>query len=911
MTLSTPSHFGPYEVVGMLGAGGVGEVYRARDSRLNREVALKVLASPSAGDATRQQRLLDEARAASALNHPNILAVYDVGAEHGVTFIVSELVDGTSLRETILRGSVSIRELLDLAVQIADGLAAAHDAGIVHRDLKPENVMVARDGRVKLVDFGLARMLEPEPGACLTSLPSTRTEAALIVGTVPYMSPEQARGVMVDFRSDQFSFGLILYELATGRAPFTRETPVETLACIISDEPRPIADVKPKVPVPLRWIIERCLAKDPRQRYAATADLAHDLRTLRDRLAETVSGPTVAAAPRRRRGSIAVGLLALGLLCLVLGARALVQWGAPDLSAYRFTPFAAESAYQEAPAWSPDGRTIAYVADVDGILQVFARSLGSSMPAQITQARFNCQDPFWSPDGTRIFYISLARDKESLWSVSAAGGAPEVVIENASYAAISPDGKTLAFFREEFSQTPLNYELWLSSPIGTEPWRFGRPPFADTRYSYPFLHFSPDGSKIGIWAWTQRANAIQQTSGRAFWVVPMTSEDPYYVLSSLADRRSGVTPFSWLPDNRHIVSAEVDARTPGTHLWISDTQSERIWPITADTSEESFPAVSPDGRTIAFASQKADFDLYEIETDGSPARVLLATSRNETDPVWSPTSSRFAFVTDRTGSSQIWLRTRKGDWEQSLVTEREFAGSALQLFDAPAFSPDGQQLAYHRFGPDGNKIWISRVAGGPPVRLTSVDGREEGPSWSPDGVWIAYTYFLRGRWSLAKARVGRTAEPPVVIGEDVAPGSRPQWSPTGEWIAYETAEGLSLISPDSKSAHLLSEQTWVAYGWAGDGSRLFGIRKNDDGRDLMLTSIDLRNGEEKIVTPKLGPMPAADQPVRGFTRVSNKSFATSIVRITSDIWLLEGFRSMVSLFDRLWPKKPGTRHGEP
>jgi serine/threonine protein kinase/tetratricopeptide (TPR) repeat protein len=293
------SWFGPYEVVGLLGAGGMGEVYRARDPRLGRDVALKILASAADVDAVHQRRLLAEARAASALNHPNILTVYDIGTEQGATFIVSELVEGVSLREQMQRGPLPIRELLGLAVQVAEGLAAAHGAGIVHRDLKPENVMVTREGRVKLVDFGVAQVRETTVDPTLTASPQlTRTDTTVLVGTVPYMSPEQARGTAVDFRSDQFSLGLMLYELATGRHAFPRETPVQTLAAIIGDDPRPIGELNPKVPVPLRWMIDRCLAKEPHHRYAATADLALDLQTLRDHLPDVSSAPFAHQAPR-------------------------------------------------------------------------------------------------------------------------------------------------------------------------------------------------------------------------------------------------------------------------------------------------------------------------------------------------------------------------------------------------------------------------------------------------------------------------------------------------------------------------------------------------------------------------------------------------------------------------------------
>ncbi|MCI0614112.1 serine/threonine protein kinase, partial [bacterium] len=264
--------FGPYEILAPLGAGGMGEVYRAKDTRLHREVAFKILTGEGAGDPERQRRFVQEAQAASTLNHPNILSVYDVGNENGTQYIVSELIDGESLRKIIQKGPVPIKKLLDISVQIAEGLNAAHQAGIVHRDLKPENIMITRDGRVKILDFGLAKLTiqseDPENEGV-----TSKTESRVILGTVSYMSPEQATGNKdIDFRSDQFSFALILYEMATGKQAFARNTSVQTLSAIVNDDPNPISSINPGIPVPLRWLIERCLSKDRVNRYGATID---------------------------------------------------------------------------------------------------------------------------------------------------------------------------------------------------------------------------------------------------------------------------------------------------------------------------------------------------------------------------------------------------------------------------------------------------------------------------------------------------------------------------------------------------------------------------------------------------------------------------------------------------------------
>ena len=301
LALTAGSRLGPYEILAPIGAGGMGEVYKAKDTRLGRTVAIKVLPAALSEDRERLTRFESEARAASALNHPNIVTIYDVGqGEGGESFLAMELIEGETLRERLIAGPLPMAPLLSIASQAAEGLAAAHDSGIVHRDLKPENLMIRKDGLVKILDFGLAKAVPaatPPPGSTQVPTQSSLTEPGVVLGTVGYMSPEQAVGKPADLHSDQFSLGAILYEMASGHRAFQRSTPVETLSAILRDEPEPIAASRPDVPEPLRWIIEQCLAKEPAQRYASTKDLSRDLTRLRERSGETPAPRTV---PRRK-----------------------------------------------------------------------------------------------------------------------------------------------------------------------------------------------------------------------------------------------------------------------------------------------------------------------------------------------------------------------------------------------------------------------------------------------------------------------------------------------------------------------------------------------------------------------------------------------------------------------------------
>jgi Tol biopolymer transport system component len=894
MSFAAGSRVGPYEIVGLLGAGGMGEVFRARDERLGREVAVKILPASFSNDTGRVRRFEQEARAAGALNHPNILAVYDVGSHEGVAYLVSELLEGQTLRDRMAGARLPLRKAVDYTVQAAQGLAAAHDKGIVHRDLKPENLFVTLDGLLKILDFGLAKQTSPaRSGESATE--ARETEPGTVLGTVGYMSPEQVLGRPADHRSDLFSLGAILFELLAGRRAFERASAVETMNAILKEEP---PDLSPEAAVPpaLERIVRRCLEKGTSERFQSARDLAFALESLSaEGASRSAAGEPTGRGRRLTRAASRLGAAALvALLLAVAGGFAARLWllrnGVPVLDRYRFTPLATAAGYEGQPSWSPDGRSVAYVGDVDGVLQVHTRSLDSSKSARITQALSDCREPFWSPDGTRIYYTSLAGSSLGLWSVGATGGTPQVVVRNARVAAMAPDGQRLVLLREEGQQGAFSLSLWVSSPPAAEPVRYPDAALAARRFGAGFLRFSPDGKRLGMFVASTSGDrrGEQGYSSPELWLLPQPSGAPRQVLPALSVLPDAA-PFGWMPDGRRIVlGAEFPSRTPGTHLWLADTESDRLSVVTASSGNEEFPAVSPDGRQIAFTAGEEDYDLVEIPLAGPALRTVLGTSRSEADPAWSPQGGRYAYVTDRTGRQEIWLRTPDGQFDDPLVTAASFPDAGTLLLSGLAFSPDGQRIAYQRRSLSGFRIWISTMAGGRAVRLSADEGYQDAPTWSPDGAWIAFTSLRQGRWALMRAPTGG-GEAPTTIRAGIVYPSNPRWSPRGDWILCELSEGVALVSPDGQKTRVLADESWLGQAWSKDGSRVYAVRLSEALR-LQLVEVDVASGRERTLVADLGPAPASDVPLRGLSlSPDGRSLLTSIYRLRGDLWLLEGF----------------------
>jgi Tol biopolymer transport system component len=896
-----------YRIVCRIGSGAMGDVYKAYDSQLERHVALKVLHPTLVHDSDKVQRFAQEAKAASALNHPAIVTIYEVATARVVTesksgpdaiqYIAMEYVEGPSLRQ-YFHEEIPLPKMLDVIVQVAEGMAKAHAAGVVHRDLKPDNIMMTPERTPKIVDFGLAKLIQSElfsgvdAAAPTLNLPKTRT--GMVIGTVGYMAPEQVEGRAADHRSDIFSLGCILYEAITGRNPFPGSSVIAILHEILNGEPVAIADLEPAAPLELERIVRRCLAKDPDDRYQSIKEVAIEIRHLRAGSAKVAPRPQ-----RSHRVAAAAALAAATVFAAAFIAIVVYERSRPaELETLRLTPFATDAAYEGFPAWSPDGKSIAYVEEVEGVMQVFVRAVAAAQGTQITHAVRDCREPFWDSRGNRILYISLAQDRDSLWSVGVGGGQSEVLVKNVYTAAISPDGKTLATLREDEEQGNFALALWLSSPPEAAPRLYDRQPLRDIRLATGFLRFAPDNSKFALWARLRGQPATEDD--RAMWIIPRGEGIARRVLPSLL-RAPSPYPFSWMPDSRHVIfSAEFLFPATGMHLWSGDTVTGRLRPLTRTGGNEYYPSVSPDGNRVVFSTEEDDFDLVRVPVDGSAISPVLATARSEKDPTWSPVNDEYAYVTNRTGSSEIWMASGNGQWEKPIVTAKDFESDPTYRLGNLAFSPEGQRIAYQRRGSRNYRIWISPIAGGTPVAAAEGgEHYEERPTWSPDGNWIAFVQsnLKQGDFKLVKVRPGSGSQP-VLIKEGIVYPSASQWSPQGDWITVDIPEGFAIVSPDGVTTRLLSEQPMLVHAWSRDGKTIYGIRLNDS-LHLTLLKIDLKSAHETLIGD-LGPSAPMIDPMEGFSMaLDGKSFLTSVPRLKSDLWIADGFNPPQNVFERL------------
>jgi len=777
VSLAVGSRLGAYEILAPIGAGGMGEVYRARDGKLGRDVAIKVLPDRVASDPEALARFEREARATAALSHPNILAIHDFGRQDGLAYAVTELLEGETLRERLSAGPLPARKGIDVAVQVAHGLAAAHDRGIVHRDLKPENLFLTRDGHVKILDFGLARRVDALADDTEAPTPP-HTEPGAVLGTVGYMSPEQVRGEGADHRSDVFSFGVVVYEMLAGTRPFRGASAVEAMSAILKEDPAPPSQVREGVSPEVDRVVLHCLEKRPEDRFQSARDLVFDLGPLGTLSGRGTAGPRAdhRVGARTTRAAVLLATLAAAFLAGWFGRARHPGRESPLLAS--FAQLSDHPGVEEWPSLAPDGKSVVYMSRASGNADVYLQRVGSGVALNLTRD-FAGEDtePTFSPDGERIAFRS-EREGGGIFVMGTSGESVRRLSDSGYAPSWSPDGKELVVSTVKF-EDPLNRrgqgQLWaIDTAAGSR-----RPILAVGDAVQPA--WSPHGGRIAYWGLT--GNGGQR--------------DLYTVAANGSESRRGGVPVTqdrpvdwspaWSPDGRYLLFAS--DRGGSMNLWRIPIEepSGRVRgepeALTVPASWAGRPAVSRDDRRVAFATldwrsslQKVPFDPRRGVHTGPPERLLSSTQPIRDHEV-SPDGQWIVYA--RAGTREDVFVARIDGSAYRRLTDDVFRNRS------PAWSPDGQRIAFYSDRGGEYEVWTIRPDGSGLQQLTRTGGQADSPVWAPDATRIAFGSGGAGAdWRLVSAtspsdpRIDE-ALPPLADGTSFSPAS---WTQDGNWL---------------------------------------------------------------------------------------------------------------------------------
>ena len=740
MLLSAGAIIGPYEVIGRLGAGGMGEVYKARDTRLDRVIALKVLPADRMQDPERKRRFIQEAKSASGLNHPNIVTIYDIGNDNGLDYLAMELVPGKSFDELIPRNGLRLGEILRYGAQIADALAKAHAAGIVHRDLTPANVMVTPDGLVKVLDFGLAKLAADKASdeSSVTRTIAALTDEGAIVGTAAYMSPEQAEAKPVDSRSDIFSLGAMLYEMATGQRAFRGDSQMATLSAVLRDDPKPLNQFSGDLPAELARIISRCLRKDPAKRFQNVADLKVALEELRE---ESDSGKLTAPLTVAAKGTSHRWLWPAAIVLLAIGGAAGYFFSRKDRgsAAERMSspvPLTSYPGDQSRPSFSPDGNQVVFEwnGENQDNYDIYVKLVGPGTPLRLTTDPARDFRPRWSPDGRSIAFLrELPNNRIAVILVPPLGGSERKLgefytqVRIGTIASLSWTSDSSSLILSAARGSGDNNRLLLVAADTGEVRTLSSPPPQQADWS-PAV--SPNGQMLAFRRYTG--------SARHLFVAPLT-----------ADHQLGGEP-------RELDAGEVN----------------------------SAPAWTADGRALIFeaGSTSASQALYRIAVSGGSARVPLNEAGLGVDePAVAAQGHRLAyerFFQD----TNIWAASIV---DRKAALEKRVPSSGREVF--PQYSPDGKKLAFHSDRGGTVQIWTCNVDGSGCVQLTSMTGTTQGTArWSPDGRQISFDSNTNGyHVYTVSADGGKPRQMTFGGGVNVIAS----WSRDGRWIYFGSTRG--------------------------------------------------------------------------------------------------------------------------
>ena len=856
MALTSGTKLGPYEIQSPIGAGGMGEVYRARDARLNRDVAIKILPASFSSDPERLQRFAQESRAAAALNHPNILSIFDIGEDRGAPYVVSELLEGETLRDRLRNGALSSRKGIDYGRQIVSGLAAAHDKGIVHRDLKPENIFVTNDGRVKILDFGLAKLTHPDTdlsGDAPTQ--QVGTESGMVMGTAGYMSPEQVRGKTADSRTDIFSFGAVLYEMLSGKRAFHGDSAVDTMSAILKEEPPDLAETNRNVSPALERIVRHCLEKNPAERFQSARDVAFNLEALTDISTSSRGGVRALAEEKSARRWLLPLVAALLLFASWAAVYRYARRGGAA-SNPRFHEVTFRNGSINAARFAPDGQTILYGAAWDGRPQeIFSTRFDSSdsrsvglPPAQILSISSKGEMAIALHP---VDYAAFSQTG-TLARVPLAGGAPREVLDNVLWADWTPDGQSLAVIRPTSANLPGHLEF----PVGNV--------IYEPKGWVSHVRFSPNGEYLAI--------ADHVPGGDDGRVVILDAHGDIKASSSFY---SSVEGLAWAPSGKEVWFSAVPAgsarsiyavdfsgkerliyRAPGG-LTIHDISRSGLVLLTADKSRISIAALAP-GETRERSLSWFDWSLLtDISADG---KTIVFSETGEAEA----------------NNYSIFLRKTDGS-------------PAVRLGDGGfgALSPDGQWVL-SAVGSNA-KLVLLPTGVGEPRQLTDDKTEHFNFAWMPDSKSIVYS-------------AAESGHAPRTYLLDIQGGAPRAITPEGTNGGLITPDGKYLLAVDGK------RQRWLYPIAGGEPNRLNIVPEPNervmgfsaDGKSLLLRTrtipvevsrVDIATGRRESWKEIAPADPAGVQsiPTLKFS-ADGKSYAYSIGRTLSDLYVVDGLQ---------------------
>ena len=864
---------GHYRVLERIGGGGMSDVYLAEDVRLGRKVALKLLAPEFVNSQERLRRFLHEGKAASSLNHPNIVTVYEAGDEGGISYIAAEFVEGQTLAQRVADGPLALAECLRIAHEAASALAVAHAAGVVHRDIKPENIMVRNDGLVKVLDFGIARSTELLPAQV------TRTHPGAILGTPRYMSPEQARGQQTDARTDVFSLAAVIYEIASGRPAFPGKTVADQLAAILHDETPTLAI---RGSSQLDAVLKKAMSKDREHRYASMAAFLEDL----DRLSGGRRISIEAAAPNRQRlrlriaAALLVALMGAGGYFLYLQGR---DRNAGPQRPQRIVPLGSFPGAKIGLSFSSDGNRIAFCwndpSERPGSSHVYVKTVGAGEPQRLTNDRYSDSVPSWSPDGRYIAFMRIEpAGPTGLYVVPAAGGTERRVADAATGISWLPDSKQIAVSVAIPGKESTGIAL---IPLAGGPPRL----LTDTeKYTDNTPSISFDGKRI---AFVRNFTP----SSRELMVAELGSDSQLHDLRQWTHDNRVISSVAWNANGREVVFTS--NRGGQMQIWRIAGPGES--PRLVETGATAMNvATTRDGRRLAYVMDFTDSNIYEYRSAGlrsglpslftSVAKPLFVSSREDHSAALSPDGTRVAFVSNRSGAPELWIGDESGGPARQLTTW------SAPSTGSPKWSPDGKWIVFDSTAGFSNDLYVIAAEGGKPRRLTFEDSAESQPFWSTDGRFVFYVSNRNG----GRSQIWRI---PVEGGEQLAitkgVAGEGKLSPDGKTIYFRRgifSKGLSSVGVNGQDERAIPEfadipvrRLWAV---AKDGIYFF-VKESEQSGWVRFFSFATRRFHDVL---KLDKPPIWDLPCLEVSPDGRQLLYSAVDSKIGDLMMIENFR---------------------